>query len=535
MGRKSRMISRYGTSPFAARGRYFRWMAALSFLTVPSPSTAAVTLQGLFSDHMVVQRDMPVPIFGAAAANEAITVKLGAVQAEGKAGVDGRFLIRLPSQPAGGPFELTVNTLVIKDVYVGEVWLASGQSNMDYRIDCKLGWSTCGTPLKDMAKEISDANNPLIRMITINRKGSATPQTTMTTQKWAVGIKEAIKPFSAVGYFFAREVQNSLPGVAVGIVHASFGASCIECWMSKESLAGIPSFAPLLAAYEKSPNHGDQHNPYNCYNGQIHPLKPYAVRGAIWYQGESLTRGEATYRDLQVELAQSWRREWGQDMTFLIAQLANHNKDTRPLLREAQMQGAQMLPNAGLAVTIDIGEATNIHPVNKQDVGLRLGLAARAIAYKQPIHYSGPLYDRMAVEGSSIRLFFRHAGGGLLLKGTGNDTSFQIAGADGRFVKAMAMIDRDTTLLVSSTAVPAPEHARYAFSFNPTATLYSKALPNLPASPFRTNGPAVVPVPTAIRLRAARGPAAGIQAFRVGIFDVRGRKWTITSGSEAAR
>jgi hypothetical protein len=257
---------------------------------------------------------------------------------------------------------------------------------------------------------------------------------------------------------------------------------------------------------------------------------------------------------LQVELVKSWRREWGQDMTFIIAQLANHRKDTKVLIREAQMQGARMVSNAGLAVNIDIGHATNIHPGNKQDVGLRMGLAARAIAYRQSIHHSGPLYSRMEVEGSAIRLFFKHAEGGLLLKGAGNDTTFQVAGADGRFVRGTAVVDKDTTLLVSAASVTSPTAVRYAFTFNPEVTLYSKALPNLPASPFRTNGPAFEEVPTAVGRDASAPPVASTPAFAfqarrgssgnislvytlsraarvsLDLFDVRGRKWSAATG-----
>ncbi len=523
-----------------------------------APALAAVAMQGLFGDHMVLQRDMPIPIFGAAAPNEAITVKLGAGQAAGKAGADGRFLIRLPAQAAGGPFELSVagaTTVTFKDVYVGEVWIASGQSNMDYRVDCKIGWATCNPPLKDMAKEVAAANYPLIRSINIAFKPNAKPQTGLTTTGWAQAIGDGIKPFSALAYFFAREVQRSLPNVAVGMIHASFGASCIECWMSRETLAGLPSFAPLLAAYEKAPDYANQHNPYNCYNGQIYPLKPYAVRGAIWSQGESISRGVATYRDLQVELVKSWRRDWGQDMTFLVSQLADYNAAGFPLVREAQMQGVQMVTNAGLAVNIDIGEAANIHFTDKQDAGLRMGLAARAIAYKQTVVYSGPLYRHMAVEGASIRLFFDHADGGLQLKG-GNATTFEIAGANGTYSPATAKVDQDSTLLVTGAGVTAPKAVRYAWAAVPAVSLTNRADPTLPASPFRTDAPDMGTLPTAIgnasprasdspfAFHRVRSQASGGFSLRydlpqsadvsLELFDLRGHAWKLAAGRQAA-
>jgi sialate O-acetylesterase len=513
-------MNRFPTPLLAARNPFRLLGAAIAAV----PAFGAVSVQGLFSDHMVLQRDMPVPVFGAAAPNEAITVKLGARQAEGKAGADGRFLVRLPAQAAGGPFELSIsgtNTLTFRDVYVGEVWIGSGQSNMDFRVDCTFS----GCALKDEAKEIAAANHPLIRSINIDRKGSAAPTYAMTTGKWMVATPQTVGDFSAVGYFFARELQKSLPGVAVGIVHASYGASCIECWMSRESLAALPSFAPLLTQYERAPNHADQHEPYNCYNGQIFPVKPYAVRGVIWYQGESIKRDPdnmALYRDLQVELVRSWRREWGQDMTFIVAQLAGHNTSSFPVRREAQMQGALMVPNAGFVVTADIGDPANIHPPNKQEVGRRMSLVAQAIAYGQAVEYEGPRLTRMAVEGGSIRLFFKQARGGLLLNG-GNAATFEIAGATGSYVPATARVDQDSTLLVSASGVSAPRNARYAWSGLPSMSLFSKAAPALPAPSFRTDAPSFAEVPTAAWRRAAVR-TVGAAGFLSRLHDLLGRR-----------
>jgi MYXO-CTERM domain-containing protein len=301
-----------------------------------------------------------------------------------------------------------------------------------------------------------------------------------------------VSNFSAAGYFFARELAKALPGVAIGIIHASFGASCLQCWMSKQSLQAIPSVTTLLAQFEAKPDYTNQHNPYICYNGQIAPLAPYAIRGVIWYQGESVTWGGDTYRDLQIGQVTSWRKTWGQDFTFLIVELPNYSVSSSgwPILREAQLQTTQYLPNTGLAVLIDIGDPTYVHPPDKQDVGLRLGLLAEAITYGQDVADYGPLYDHMAVEGGSIRLYFTHTEGGVAFKG-GTATGFEIAGADNTYVSATAVIQPDSTILVSAASVTAPKNARYCWAGNPTASLFSKGTPALPASPFRTDAPAL--------------------------------------------
>ncbi|HJX55019.1 MAG TPA: sialate O-acetylesterase, partial [Polyangia bacterium] len=465
---------------------------ALACLFVSVPAAVAVTLPSLFSDHMVVQRNMEVPVWGTDTANQSVTVKLGTQQATGTAGSDGKWTVRLPAQDAGGPFSMTVtgsSTVTVADVYVGEVWIGSGQSNMDYRVHCTF--AGCG--LNNEAAEIAAANYPLIRSANIPWNPSATPLATSTVKTtWMVCSPSTVANFSAAGYFFARELAKALPGVAIGIIHASFGASCLQCWMSKESLQAIPSVATLLAQFEASPNYTNQHNPYICYNGQIAPLIPYAIRGVIWYQGESVTWGGDTYRDLQVGQVTSWRKAWGQDFTFMIVQLPNYNVSSSgwPVLREAQLQTTQIVPNTGIAVTIDIGVETYVHPPDKQDVGLRLGLLAEAITYGQDVADYGPLYDRMAVEGNSIRLYFTHTDAGMAFKG-GTATGFEITGANGTYSTATAVIQPDSTILVSSPSVTAPKNARYCWAGYPTASLFSQGTPALPASPFRTDAPAL--------------------------------------------
>lgn len=519
-------------------------------LIVPLPMQAAVGLPSLFSDHMVLQRELAVPVWGTAAANENVTIKLGTQLAAAKAGADGKWLARLPPQPAGGPFDMTVtgsNTVTIKDVYLGEVWIASGQSNMDYRVRCAFS----GCKLANEAQEIAAADYPLIRSCNIPFAPSAVPVADAKTQ-WMVCSPQSVPAFSAAGYFFAREVHKSMPNVAVGIIHSSYGASTIQSWMSRETLMGVPRFATLVTQFERNaPDYKDQHNPYVCYNGQINPLIPYAIRGVLWAQGESVTWGPDTYRDLQVNQITSWRKAWGQDFTFLVTQLANYSNGSSgwPILREAQLQATQIVPNTGLAVAIDIGDATNVHYANKQDMGRRLGLAARAIAYRQPIAYSGPVYDKMAIEGGSIRLYFKPAQGGLAFK-AGSATGFEIAGTNGAYVPALARIDKDSTVLVSAASVAAPKNVRYAWAGYPAASLISADTPPLPASPFRTDAPPLPAPPTGLRRTApseTAGQPGGSRAGNRGIriqsgfryrfqdrglvspkaFDLTGRKWIL--------
>jgi sialate O-acetylesterase len=398
---------------------------------------------------------------------------------------------------AGGPYTLTIkgnNTITITDVYIGEVWLCSGQSNMDMRMLCTFA----GCYLNNAAVEIAAANYPLIRSCNVPWAPNKTPQTTVKTS-WLVCNPVNAPVFSATAYFFGREIFKGLGStVPIGLIHASFGATCIQTWIPRADLV-TGGFSAQVATFEKGGLTGT-HDPYVGFNAQINPLIPFAFRGAIWYQGESRTWGEdTTYRILQTLLINSWRKVWGRNFTFIVTQLPNHNTSTNwPLVREPQLQATQMLANTGLAVTIDIGDTGYIHPHNKQDVGLRLGLAALGIAYKQNITYSGPIYDKMAIEGNSIRLFFKHTDGGLKLDtstATGWTAPFEISSNGSTYSIATATIDRDTTVLVSSPSVTSPKIVRYCWAANPKASLYNKGTPTaLPASPFRTDAPVIIPV-----------------------------------------
>ena len=482
--------------------QYKSKIVSMAFLLVgiillPAMVSANVAVQGLFSNSMVLQQGMPVPVWGTGAANEKVTVIMNGQQATGTAGADGNWMVSLPSMTSGGPYTLTItgtNTITVSDVYIGEVWLCSGQSNMGYTMQC--GYAGCA--MDNAAAEIAAANYPLIRSCNIEGSLNKSPQTTYTTS-WMVCNPANAPKFSAAAYFFGRELHNNLNKVPIGLVHSSAGGACMQAFISRADLVAN-GFSSQVTSYESgNPSYSNNHDSYIIFNGKINPLVPYAFRGAIWYQGESVTWGSDTYRDLQVLLINSWRKLFTPNLSFFIVQLPNYNKGGSWMaLREAQLQATQMLPNTGLAVTIDIGMPDYVHPSNKQDCGLRLGLAALGITYKQNITYSGPIYDRMTVEGNSIRLYFKHTDGGLQFKPT-TGTGFEIS-ASTTYSVATATIDQDSTVLVSSSAVTGPKIARYCWAGNPVASLYNKGTPTaLPASPFRTDAPAFTPVTNTAR------------------------------------
>ncbi len=369
------------------------------------------------------------------------------------------------------------NRIVFANVLVGEVWVCSGQSNMAF-----------GLSQADNAEaELTAADYPSIRLFTVKRSTSARRLKDISGEWYSCTSKSAAS-FSAVAYFFGRELHNTL-NVPIGLIHSSWGGSTAEAWMSLATLRTDPGFEPIVRRWysAKEPIH---HHPANLYNAMIAPLMPYAIRGAIWYQGESNAGRAYQYRTLFPALICDWRGAWRQgDFPFYYVQLANfrQRKDSPGESAWAELCEAQLmtlnLPNTGMAVINDIGAANNIHPTNKQDVGHRLALNALAKTYGRDVPYSGPVYDSMTVEDSAIRLHFKHTDGGLIAKG-GELESFAIAGEDRNFVWANAVIDGET-VVVSSPAVPDPVAVRYAWADNPQATLYNDA--GLPASLFRTD------------------------------------------------
>ena len=512
-------------------------LALFVLLLGASQALAEVKLASPFTDHMVFQRDKKVPVWGTADPGESVTVEFVGQKKSVKAGADGKWRVNLDSLPASDESRtLTVTGSATKaaikcdDVLVGEVWLCSGQSNMDFTLAKTTRHYFAG--VLNETQEVAAANYPNIRMFTGGWRTSYEPQSSVSGI-WLVCTPENAREFSAIGYLFARDMQKELK-VPFGIITESFGASTAEAWTSREALAANPKLKPLLetfdanvAAYKTNPPDmtaslkawedaaakakaagkaaprrpgdrnpaQDQHNPTVMFNGMIAPVIPYAIRGVLWYQGEAInggTNGYKLYPLLQSTLIKDWRQRWGKgDFPFYLCQLAAlkswpNRPDTwynNPDVREAQAT-VLSIPNTGMAVTIDIGDPANIHPKDKQDVADRLTRIALAKTYGRKLEYSGPVYDSMKIEGNAIRIKFTHAGSGLAAKG-GDLKTFIIAGKDGKFLPATARIDKDT-LLVSSPNVAAPVAVRYAWENYPDGcNLYNGE--GLPAAPFRTD------------------------------------------------
>ena len=482
---------------------------------------ADVRLPSLFSDHVVLQQGVPVPVWGWAEPGEAVTVTIAGQTRTAKAGADGAWRVTLDVLKTGQTLTLTVkgkNTLSVQDVLVGEVWLGSGQSNMAMTVD------RCN----DVEKERAAANQPSLRMFTVERVVGKEPQAECKGQ-WVVCASNTVGTFSATAYFMGRELRQKL-GVPVGLINSSWGGTPVEAWTSADALAAVPALKPVtdvwvsrtaqpwdeakaMAGYEKqvaawkenvkkakadgkrvprAPKKPvdprlDSHYPANLFNAMIAPLIPYAIKGAVWYQGESNANDlTATLYGKQLETKiLDWRKRWGCDFPYAWVQLPNYNASDRnwPLVREGMLQTLKV-PKTGMATTMDIGEATDIHPKNKQEVGRRLALWALGTVYGQKVaSISGPLPAGHTIRGSDVVCSFTHADGGLVAKG-GDLKGFVIAGADQNWLPAKAKIVGDT-VVVSHPEVKAPVAVRYAWASNPECNLFNGA--GLPASPFRTD------------------------------------------------
>ena len=491
-------------------------------LTVAAAVRADVALPGIFADNMVVQRDAKLTVWGTAAAGEQIQVAFAKQTAKATTDAEGCWKLTLDPVPAGGPHTMTVtgkNTIELKNIQVGEVWLCSGQSNMAMTVGGVL----------NAQQEIAAAELPKIRHFRVAPAPTPEPQANCQGA-WTVCSPATARGFSATAFFFARALHKHL-GVPIGLINASIGGTPIEAWTPRQALEAEPALKPLLEPWDEKAkafdpekakkNHETQlaawkeavakvraagkrlprrprlqdprrssQAPAALYNGMIAPIAPFAIRGAIWYQGERNCRfGTAyLYRTMLPVMIRAWRLRWGQgDFPFLYVQLPNWQGHNPAVPDWAVMRESMLLtlatPKTGMAVTIDVGDPKNIHPKNKQAVGQRLALAARAVAYGETLVWSGPLYESMKVEGGKVRIRFRHVGEGLAARG-GPLQGFTVAGKDRKFVPATAAIDGET-VVVSSAQVAAPVAVRYAWANNPVCNLANKA--GLPASPFRTD------------------------------------------------
>ncbi len=484
---------------------------------------AEVKLPSIIGDNMVLKRGKKVSIWGWANPGEEVMVGVSwsSMRWAVTADEEGKWMFKMNPPKTGGPYEMTIsgkNVIKIKNIMVGEVWVCSGQSNMQMSVQGSA----------NAKEEISAAKYPNIRLFSVTRKVATEPQSDCEGS-WSECSPETVGGFSAVGYFFGREFYKELD-IPIGLIHTSWGGTPSEAWTSREMLEKVPEAAPILKRYDdavanyaqikqeyqqklvewkeaskkakaegkRSPRrpgtpYGPEH-PHaaaGLYNAMIAPLIPYGINGAIWYQGESNAGRAYQYRKIFPAMIKNWREDWGQgDFSFLFVQLANF-MDTKaePVesawaeLREAQLMTLDF-PNTGMAVIIDIGEAKNIHPRNKQDVGKRLALWPLAKIYGKYVVYSGPLFKRMNIQGNKAVLSFDHVGGGLIAKGGGPLKGFAIAGADRKFVWADATIDGDK-VVVSSDEVSSPVAVRYAWADNPVCNLFNEE--ELPASPFRTD------------------------------------------------
>src|SRR3989304_5163638 len=388
---------------------------------------ADVRLPKVIGDHMVLQQGTSVPIWGWADAEEKVTVTLGQSTATATACSEGKWMVKLDAMEAGGPYEMTVqagNTITLADILVGEVWVCSGQSNMQWPV------AACD----NAQEEIAAADYPKIRLFTVAQKVAEKPLDDCEGS-WTASSPQTVPGFTAAGYFFGRYLHKEV-GVPVGGINCSWGGPIAEAGASHEGLLGEPDFEPIIeraAQFDpKTPNQAT-----NLYDGMLHPLIPFGIRGAIWYQGESNCGRAQQYRKLFPARITDWRKNWGQgDFPFLFVQLAPFrygNSDPKCLaeLWEARLR-TLALPNTGMAVTTDIGNVQYIHPKNKQDVARRLALWALANTYGKDLVYSGPLYESASVEGDKIRVRFKHVGGGLGGKG-GGLSPLTIAGGGGPF------------------------------------------------------------------------------------------------------
>ena len=496
-------------SPAAGRAQSFSALVFALAVVASASLQADVRLHGLFTDNMVLQRGRPIPVWGWADDGEKVTVEFRGTKRSATAR-DGHWMVRLPLQQPGGPDTLVVrgkNEIELKNVLVGEVWIASGQSNMEWPVRASY----------DATNTMAAATHPNIRLYTVPKLKAERPVEDVKAA-WLECTPETIPGFSAVAYFFGVDLQEALD-VPVGLIHTSWGGSPAEVWMRNEVLASNPRYAKEilephpaqwqrfqddLAKWEKEaaelktqgkqPSRAKPRGPWRpgeLYNGMIAPLIPYAFRGAIWYQGESNAGRADQYRTLFPDMIRNWRRDWGQgDFTFLAVQLAPFTKilpepkdSTWAELREAQLIATRVLPKVGLAVITDVGEQNDIHPRKKQPVGARLALAARHLAYGEKIVWSGPEYDSLEIKDGEAILRFRHRGGGLVERG-GDLRGFSIAGADRRFVWAKARIDGDR-VIVCSPEVPQPVAVRYGWADYPVVNLWN--VDGLPATPFRTD------------------------------------------------
>jgi sialate O-acetylesterase len=472
-------------------------LAAIALVAPDRPARGDVKLPSLFGSHMVLQRDQKDRVWGRADPGEEVSVTIGSQSHTTRAGDDGKWLITLEPMPAGGPHTMTIvgkNTITIGDILVGEVWLCSGQSNM--------AWSVAQANDGDL--ETRTASYPRIRLISVPQVGTQEPKDDFVG-KWELCTPATVGAFSAVGYFFGRQLYQTLD-VPIGLIDDAWGGSACEAWIRRDLLESDAKYQPLMDRWKKIESSAGAEpaknvktqlagnsRPANIYNGVLKPTIGYGMRGAIWYQGESNASRAYQYRDLFPLMIQSWRDEWKiGDFPFYWVQLADFRAEKpEPVdsdwaeLREAQTMTMSKLSNTGEAVIIDLGEAQDIHPRNKQDVAKRLARWALARDYGVNVAFRSPTFKSMEKNGNKITVTFDHVGAGLKPFDVAVPGGFAIASSDRKFVWADAKVVGKDKVEVWSDQVSEPVAVRYAWADNPVCNLYSRE--GLPATPFRTD------------------------------------------------
>ena len=446
----------------------------LIILLTLTSSYSQTRFSSVFTDHMVLQRNSTVSIWGQSTAGHEVTLKVSwnAKTYRTTTSSQSKWQIQVPTPKAGGPYQITLNdSIKLEDVLIGEVWVCSGQSNME--------WSALAG-IDNAEEAIQNATNDQIRFFNVPRTKATEPQLECDGT-WSVCNSETMPSFSAVAYFFGMELQEKL-NVPIGLIHSAWGGTAAETWTPKAIIDADAEFANWENTFEKR---GDNPvAPAVLYNAMIHPLIPYEIAGVIWYQGESNVGNPLVYRRLFPAMISAWRKAWKKDFPFYYVQIAPFKYATPfsgALVQEAQLM-ALSTENAGMVVTNDIGNVNDIHPKNKLDVGKRLANWALNKTYKQDIVYSGPIYQAMEKEGASLRIHFDHAHG--LILQTADPDAFLIAGADRVFYPASVTVE-GRTLIAKHPQVKNPVALRYAFSNTAIGNLFNGA--GLSASPFRTD------------------------------------------------
>ena len=465
----------------------------VGLLELASCAQADITLAKLFTDHMVLQRNATVRIWGTSEPNDTLTISFAGQTYSAQANGQGEWSTTFPTGAEGGPFQLEVASeqtsarLLLNDVMLGEVWICSGQSNMEWSVEQSLN------PKLEI-EQAKDFSN--IRLFRVHHHSVPQPVTEFhKVNPWVNCSPDTVKSFSAVAYQFAKRISKEKK-IPIGLIETAWGGTRCEAWISANSLKQDPFFQPLLEHWLEADQPNSQHRPSNLYNGMIAPLKGFAFRGVIWYQGEANVGRGAQFARLFPTLIADWRKQLGEgsEFPFYFVQLApfrygNQPPEALPEVWDGQLKTFKSVPRTGMVVTTDIGNTKNIHPKNKQEVGRRLALWALANEYSDlcqspPTIVSGPIYDSMKVVDDYIELTFSHVGDGLEARGGTELTFFTICGEDRQFQPAQAEIV-DGKIRVRAEGITKPVAVRFGWVDTAEPNLFNSA--GLPASPFRTD------------------------------------------------